>query len=64
MRRADRKTLIHPRVGPLPTLCETLAGRDQRQFLHVLAPADAETRERLELFRVLGIEEFPASFPA
>jgi hypothetical protein len=25
----------------------------------VLTPADAETRERLELLRVLGVEEFP-----
>jgi hypothetical protein len=25
----------------------------------VFTPADAETRERLELLRVLGIEEFP-----
>ncbi|PVE07169.1 hypothetical protein Y717_24360 [Streptomyces scopuliridis RB72] len=25
----------------------------------MLTPADAEARERLELLRVLGIEEFP-----
>jgi hypothetical protein len=25
----------------------------------VLTPADAEARERLELLRVLGVEEFP-----
>ena len=39
--------------------CETLVTPDQRQQLLVLTPADAETRERLELLRVLGIEEFP-----
>ena len=39
--------------------CETLVTPDQRQQLLVLTPADAETRERLELLHVLGIEEFP-----
>ncbi|WP_329236465.1 helix-turn-helix transcriptional regulator [Actinoallomurus sp. NBC_01490] len=59
VRRAARKTLLHPRVGPLLMDCETLVTPDQRQQLLVLTPADAETRERLELLRVLGIEEFP-----
>ncbi|WP_344278998.1 helix-turn-helix transcriptional regulator [Actinomadura napierensis] len=60
VRRADRKKLLHPRVGPLLLNCETLVTPDQRQQLLVLSPADAETRERLDLLRVLGIEEFPA----
>ncbi|AXK34765.1 XRE family transcriptional regulator [Streptomyces armeniacus] len=60
VRRADRKTLLHPRVGRLLMDCETLVTPDQRQQLLVLTPADAETRERLELLRVLGVEEFPA----
>jgi hypothetical protein len=59
VRRANRKTLLHPRVGRLTMDCETLITPDQRQQLLVLTPADAETRERLELLRVLGIEEFP-----
>jgi transcriptional regulator with XRE-family HTH domain len=59
VRRADRKTVLHPRVGLLRMDCETLVTPDQRQQLVVLTPADAETRERLELLRVLGIEEFP-----
>ncbi|MEU9788486.1 transcriptional regulator, partial [Streptomyces phaeochromogenes] len=59
VRRADRKTFLHPRVGHLPMDCETLVTPDQRQQLLVLTPADAETRERLELLRVIGIEEFP-----
>jgi transcriptional regulator with XRE-family HTH domain len=59
VRRADRKTLVHPRVGHLLMDCETLVTPDQRQQLLVLTPADAEARERLELLRVLGIEEFP-----
>jgi transcriptional regulator with XRE-family HTH domain len=59
VRRADRKTFLHPRVGPLLMDCETLVTPDQRQQLLVLTPADAESRERLELLRVLGVEEFP-----
>ncbi|TDD74558.1 XRE family transcriptional regulator [Actinomadura darangshiensis] len=59
VRRADRKTILHPRVGRLVMDCETLVTPDQTQELLVLTPADAETRERLELLRVLGIEEFP-----
>lgn len=59
VRRADRKTVLHPRVGPLLMDCETLVTPDQGQQLLVLTPADAETRERLELLRVLGSEEFP-----
>jgi transcriptional regulator with XRE-family HTH domain len=60
VRRADRKTFVNPRVGHLRMDCETLVTPDQGQQLVVLTPADAETRERLELLRVLGTEEFPA----
>ncbi|MBU2666900.1 helix-turn-helix transcriptional regulator [Actinoplanes bogorensis] len=58
VRRADRKTFLHPRVGRLDMNCETLVTPDQRQMLLVLTPADAESRERLDLLRVVGIEEF------
>jgi transcriptional regulator with XRE-family HTH domain len=60
VRRADRKTLLHPRVGRLLMDYETLVTPDQGQQLLVLTPADAGTRERLELLRVLGTQEFPA----
>ena len=60
VRRADRKTFVHPRAGRLLMDCETLVTPDQGQQLLVLTPANAETRERLELLRVLGIEEFSA----
>ncbi|MFC4008393.1 helix-turn-helix transcriptional regulator [Nonomuraea purpurea] len=63
VRRADRKTFLHPRVGRLVMDCETLVTPDQGQQLLVHTPADAETRERLELLRVLGIEEFPTGAP-
>ncbi len=59
VRRADRKTLLHPRVGRLLMDCETLVTPDQGQQLLVLTPADDETRERLDLLRVLGTQEFP-----
>ena len=58
VRRADRKTLLHPRVGKLVMDCEILLTPEDGQQLLVLTPADAETRERLDLLRVLGIEEF------
>ncbi|MEO3752147.1 helix-turn-helix transcriptional regulator [Streptomyces sp. B6B3] len=60
IRRADRKTLLHAQVGRVVMDCETLVTPDQRQQLLVLTPADDEARERLELLRVLGTEEFPA----
>ncbi|WP_101834773.1 helix-turn-helix transcriptional regulator [Frankia canadensis] len=60
VRRADRKTFLRPGVGSLLMDCETLVTPDQRQRLLVLTPADAETRERLDLLRVLGTQEFPA----
>jgi len=63
VRRSDRKTILHPRVGQLVMDCETLVTPDQGQQLLVLTPADAETRERLELLRVLGIEEFSTDAP-
>ncbi|MCX4706384.1 helix-turn-helix transcriptional regulator [Streptomyces sp. NBC_01373] len=59
VRRVDRKTVLHPRVGRVLMDCETLLTPDQGQQLLVLTPADAEARERLELLRVVGIEEFP-----
>jgi transcriptional regulator with XRE-family HTH domain len=60
IRRADRKTLVHPKVGRLVLDCETLVTPDQRQQLLVLTPADPDSRDRLDLLRVLGVEEFPA----
>ncbi|BEL06691.1 helix-turn-helix transcriptional regulator [Actinoplanes sichuanensis] len=63
VRRADRKTFRHPRVGPLTMDCETLLTPDLGQKLLVLTPADDEARERLDLLRVLGVEEFPAFTP-
>ncbi|ASW55520.1 helix-turn-helix transcriptional regulator [Plantactinospora sp. KBS50] len=63
VRRMDRKTLVHPRVGPLVMDCETLVTPDQGQLLLVLTPADVEARERLDLLRVLGVQEFATRAP-
>jgi transcriptional regulator with XRE-family HTH domain len=63
VRRADQKTLVHPRVGPIRLDCETLVTPDLGQELLVLTPADAEARERLDLLRVLGTEEFAPTPP-
>jgi len=63
VRRADRKVLVHPRVGALVMDCETLVTPDQGQQMVVLTPADAESRQRLDLVRVLGFEEFPDAVP-
>ncbi|MFE0527489.1 helix-turn-helix transcriptional regulator [Micromonospora parva] len=63
VRRADRKTFLHPRVGRITMDCETLVTPDLGQQLLVLTPADAEARQKLELLRVLGVEEFPAAVP-
>jgi len=61
VRRADRKTFRHPRVGDVMMDCETLVTPDLGQQLLVLTPADAEARERLDLLRVLGIQELGVS---
>ncbi|MEU8023041.1 helix-turn-helix transcriptional regulator [Micromonospora haikouensis] len=63
VRRADRKTFLHPRVGRVTMDCETLVTPDLGQQLLVLTPADAGDREKLDLLRVLGVEEFPARVP-
>jgi hypothetical protein len=47
-------------VGALLMDCETLVTPDLGQQLLVLTPADDEARDRLELLRVLGMEEFSA----
>jgi hypothetical protein len=41
--------------------CETLVTPDRGQQLLVLTPADTEARERLDLLRVLGTQEFPTA---
>lgn len=59
VKRADRKTIVHPRVGPVLMDCETLIQPDELgQKLLVLSPADDESRERMQLLLVVGLEQF------
>ncbi|MER7367186.1 helix-turn-helix transcriptional regulator [Nonomuraea wenchangensis] len=59
VRRTDRKSMMHRRVGRLVMDCTTLVTPDQGQQLLVFTPVGDEARERLELLRVLGTEDFP-----
>ncbi|MGF1430624.1 helix-turn-helix transcriptional regulator [Kitasatospora sp. LaBMicrA B282] len=55
VRRADRKTFLHPEVGAIELDCEVLAGAGEGQVLVVLtARPGTESAGRLELLRVIG----------
>lgn len=59
VRRADAKRVIHPEVGLLDLLCETLVSAVGGQTLVVLYPRPGSgTREKLDLLRVLGAQDF------
>lgn len=60
LRRADRKVILHPRVGAIDVDCETLTTPDQGQLLLVLTPAvGTDAAEKLALLSVLGLQDFP-----
>lgn len=62
MRRADAKRIVHPEVGLLDLLCETLVGGVDGQTLVVLFPQPGtDAREKLELLRVIGTQDLAAS---
>jgi transcriptional regulator with XRE-family HTH domain len=63
VRRMDRKTLVHPRVGPMLMDCETLMTPDHGQSLIVLTPADEESRQRLDLLLVIGVQDLSPALP-
>jgi transcriptional regulator with XRE-family HTH domain len=58
VRRQDHKRIVHPVVGLLELDCEVLLTpeHDQRLVLHT-APPGSESAERLDLLRVLGLQE-------
>ncbi len=58
--RADGLLDRHAGVAPGGPVDVALITPDQGQELLVLTPADDETRERMDLLRVPGSEEFPA----
>jgi transcriptional regulator with XRE-family HTH domain len=58
VRRADAKRVIHPEVGLLDLLCETLVSGVGDQILVVLYPRPGtDAREKLELLRVIGTQD-------
>jgi transcriptional regulator with XRE-family HTH domain len=65
VRRVDRKRVLHPTVGLLELDCEVLLTpeHDQRLILYT-APAGTETAEKLELLRVVGLQQLvPETHP-
>jgi transcriptional regulator with XRE-family HTH domain len=58
VRHADRKRILHPTVGLLELDCEVLLTpeHDQRLILHT-APPGSETAQKLELLRVVGLQQ-------
>ena len=61
VRRSDAKRIIHPEVGLLDLLCESLVSGVNGQTLVVLFPRPGtDAREKLELLRVIGTQEFSA----
>jgi hypothetical protein len=62
VRRADSKRIIHPEVGLLDLLCETLLSGVGDQILVVLYPRPGtNAREKLDLLRVIGTQNLTAS---
>lgn len=62
VRRSDAKAMIHPEVGRLDLLCETLFSSLSQQILVVLYPRPAtDAREKLDLLRVIGTQQLTTS---
>ncbi|MEY9940407.1 helix-turn-helix transcriptional regulator [Streptacidiphilus sp. MAP5-3] len=64
VRRSDVKTVLHPVVGALELNCEILVddGGDQRLLVHTAKPGSV-TQERLELLRVIGLQDLTRPEP-
>lgn len=57
----DHKTLVRPRIGPVPVDCEILATADGNQRLIILSAQPAsESYNKLKLLSVLGDQEVGA----
>ena len=62
VRRADTKRLVHPEVGVLDMLCETLISGVGEHTLVVLYPRPGtDAREKLDLLRVIGTQSLASS---
>lgn len=61
VRRVDRKTFLHPEVGPVTVSCEVLLTEEQDIQLLAYFPAEGtDAAEKLELLRVIGTQDFHA----
>jgi transcriptional regulator with XRE-family HTH domain len=62
VRRADRKRVVHPEVGLIDLLCETLTSDVGAQTLVVLYPRPGSAaRAQLDLIRVIGTQNLSAA---
>jgi hypothetical protein len=61
-RRMDRKRFIHPEVGLLEVTCDVVLVPESDLRLLVLSPTEGtDAREKLDLLRVIGTQEFVAA---
>ena len=61
VRRSDVKRFVHPVVGEMALDCEVLlsAGHDQQLIVYTARPG-SESYERLQLLRVVGLQDLTA----
>src|SRR5699024_6546376 len=56
--RSDVKTLLHPEVGAVPLRCEVLLTPDEDVWMLAFFPLEGtDAAEKLELLRVIGVQE-------
>lgn len=62
VRRADRKTFLHPQVGTVDVRCEVLLAEDSDIKLLAYFPAEGtDAADKLELLRVIGTQDLRAT---
>lgn len=62
VRRADRKTFLHPQVGRVDVRCEVLLAEDSDIKLLAYFPAEGtDAADKLELLRVIGTQDLRAT---
>ncbi|MEY9963949.1 transcriptional regulator with XRE-family HTH domain [Streptacidiphilus sp. MAP12-16] len=65
VRRSDTKTIVHPVVGEIELDCEVmLSGAHEQRLIVYTARPGSVGQERLELLRVVGLQDLSRSEPA